>query len=80
MKNLDLNACGVQEMSSAQMRAIEGGGWLKTLKKVAEVIGLADMVAEFCDGLRKGYKKVTQHNKNNDKTVVTKVQIFSLRQ
>ncbi|GHT40360.1 hypothetical protein AGMMS49965_08510 [Bacteroidia bacterium] len=51
MKNLNLNAYGVSEMSEAQMREVEGGSWWKILIEVATVV--VSVVKAVADLLKK---------------------------
>ena len=50
MKSFEVKALGLEEVSANEAILINGGGWWKIAEKIAEYLGLADLIKEFCDG------------------------------
>jgi len=57
MKNLDLKAYGVEEMTIHEMGTVDGGGVWKLIEKALEVAGVLDVLQSFCDGFVEGVKE-----------------------
>jgi hypothetical protein len=60
MKNFDLKACGVSEISEGEMREINGGNIgviVRVIWKIVEVAGGALILSEFVDGFIEGFKE-----------------------
>ena len=57
MKNLNLNAYGVQEMNAVEMQETDGGSVYKVVAKFLEFVGVMAVATAFAEGFVEGVKE-----------------------
>ena len=56
MKNFDLKACGVSEISLKEMEETNGGWIIAAITIIGAIIYVIDNWDDFVDGLKEGYE------------------------
>ena len=67
MKNLDLNAMGVEEMTEKEVLSVDGGCGGLCLLGVGLIIAAATTIMQEWDDFEKGFNGEPANNNNNKK-------------